>query len=71
MKIIEKDGLKVLQAAKNKKIRAINDVYKEAYTDENGIEFEEHFPYYTDTIYLAKNFNEEDVDKYYVEEDGE
>lgn len=68
MKIINENGFNKLIADEGKMIRDIHDEYKEAYIDSNGIEVPENIPYYTDTIYLAKNFNIDEIDKCYVEE---
>jgi len=68
MKIIETEKMKKLIADEGKQIRSINDVYKEAYIDEEGNEVEEHFPYYTTLIYLPKSIPNEDIEKMYIEE---
>lgn len=61
--------LKKLVADSGKKIRDINDVYVKEYVDEKtGETVPEHIPYYTDTIYLGKQFDEKDLEKLYVEE---
>lgn len=55
-------------ASKGKKLRDVNDVYKEAYVDEEGNEVEEHFPHYTDVIFIPNSLTEEEVKELYVEE---
>lgn len=61
MKVIEENGFKKLIAEDGKKIRSIDDVYG---IDEEG----EHYPYYTDEIYLARNFDITKIEEFYVEE---
>ena len=68
MKIIETEKMKKLIADEGKQIRDVNDVYKEAYIDEQGNEVEEHFPYYTTLIYLPKSISNEEIEKMYIEE---
>lgn len=63
MKVVKKDGLRILTAGKGKHIRAIDDVYKEATETEP-----EYIPYYTDKIYLGVNVDESKIDELYVEE---
>lgn len=69
MKVIERDTLRILEADEGKHIRLISDVYVPEHIDEEtGEVVPEHFPYYSTTIYLAKNFNIEEIDDYYIEE---
>ena len=68
MKIIETEKMKKLEAEEGKKIRSIDDVYKEAYIDEDGNQVEEHFPYYTTLIFLPKSISNEEIQKMYIEE---
>ena len=68
MKIIETEKMKRLEADEGKKIRSVNDVYKEAYIDEEGNQVEEHFPYYTTLIFLPKSISNEEIEKMYIEE---
>ena len=58
-------------AGKGKKLRDKNDEYKEAYTDEEGIEHEEYFPHYTDVVFIPGSLTEEEVKELYVEEEIE
>lgn len=51
MKLINYTNPRILIADEGKKIRSKNDVYKEAYIDENGNKIEEHFPYYSTVIF--------------------
>lgn len=68
MRIIETNLFKKLIADEGKQLRSINDVYKEAYIDENGNEIEEHIPSYSTTIFLPKNLNDNDILNMYIEE---
>lgn len=63
MKIIEENNRRILVADEGKQIRDINDIYMPATEDT-----EEHISYYATTIFLADNFDEEMLDKLYVEE---
>lgn len=56
---------KKIIADEGKHIRSVDDVY---YVDENG---EEHFPYYSTTIYVPDTFTEEQMNELYVEEEIE
>ena len=69
MKLIENGNLKKVIADENKHIRAINDVYKPAYIDEYGNEIEEHYPDYFTEAYVPPKVTEENLAKWYVEED--
>lgn len=55
-------------ADKGKKLRDKNDVYVEAYTDEEGNLVGEHIPHYTDVIFIPNSLTEEEVKELYVEE---
>lgn len=57
---------KMIVADKGKKIRSKEDVYFK--DEETG---EEHFPYYTTTIFVPDSFTEEQMNELYVEEDME
>lgn len=59
---------KMIVAEKGKHIRQINDIYKEAYIDEQGNEVPEHIPYYSTTIFVPDSFTEEQMNELYVEE---
>lgn len=69
MKLINETKPKMIVAEEGKHIRSINDVYKEEYTDEDGVLMEEHYPYYTTTIFVPDTFTEELMNELYVEED--
>lgn len=58
-------------ASKGKKLRDKNDVYKEAYIDEEGNEIPEYLPHYTDVIFIPSSLTEEQVKELYVEEEVE
>ena len=55
---------KILKANNNKQIRDINNVYKPATETE-----EEHKPYYTSIIFLADNFDDNELNELYIEEE--
>lgn len=60
---------KILIADEGKHIRAINDVYEEAHIDEEGNQVPEHFPSYSDIVFVASNTNSlEECKTMYVEE---
>lgn len=63
---------KILIADEGKHIRAINDVYEAAHVDEEGNEIPEHFPYYSDMIFVASDTKSlEECQSMYVEEPKE
>lgn len=68
MRIIETNLFKKLIADEGKQLKSIDDVYKEAYIDEEGNEVEEHIPSYSTTIFLPKNVRNDEIFKIYVEE---
>lgn len=55
---------KMIVADKGKGIRSVDDVY---YVDEET--GEEHFPYYSTTIFVPNEFTEEQMYELYVEEE--
>lgn len=60
---------KMLIAEEGKMLRAINDIYEEAHNDEEGNFIEEHFPYYSDFVFLANGIDTlEKCKELYVEE---
>lgn len=61
---------KMIVAEKEKQIRQIDDLYKEAYIDEKGNKIPEHIPYYSTTVFVPDNFTEEQMNKLYVEEEN-
>lgn len=68
MTIEKKDKFNVIYADKGKHIRVIDDIYKQAYIDENGSKVEEYIPNYFEKAYVPKRVTEENVNDLYVEE---
>ena len=60
---------KMIVADKGKQIRSVNDVYVPQHISEDGKVIEEHFPYYTTTIFVPDDFTEEQMNEIYVEEE--
>ena len=71
MQIILRTTPAMVIADEGKKLRDINDEYKEAYVDEEGNEIPEHFPHYTDVVFIPNSLTEEQVKALYVEEEIE
>lgn len=71
MILIEKEKYNLLQAEKNKRIRAKNDIHKEAYINDDGIEIPEYFPLYSKEAIVPKKINKNNITEFYVEEDDE
>lgn len=70
MQLIDWTKPKMVISDRGKKIRSKNDVYKEAYIDENGNKIEEHFPYYSTLIFPASQIQTlEQAEEIYVEEE--
>lgn len=63
MKLINDTKPKKIIADEGKHIRSVDDVY---FVDENG---NEHFPYYSTTIFVPDSFTVEQMYELYVEED--
>ena len=61
----------MLVADEGKLIRDKNDIYTPAYIDEMGNEIEEHYPYYSTTIFVPDDFTEDQMNELYVEENIE
>lgn len=61
MKLFTYTKPKMIVADEGKQIREKNDVY---YKNEE----EEHFPYYSTTIFVPDSFTEEQMNELYVEE---
>ena len=68
MRIEVEEKFNKLYADEGKHIRAINDVHKSAYTDEDGNYFEEYFPNYFTEAYVPKSVTEDNIESMYVEE---
>ena len=64
MEIRKYGNKKILIADNNKHIRDINDVYTPATETE-----EEHIPYYTSIVFLADNFDDNELNELYIEEE--
>ena len=71
MQVISRGELNMLIADEGKHIKAINDVYTPETKDENGEIVPEHFPEYSQVLFLAKTIDPAKVDEYYVEESVE
>lgn len=71
MQIILHTTPAMIVAEKGKKLRDKNDVYQEAYVDEEGNQIEEHLPHYTDVVFIPNSLTEEEVKELYVEEEIE
>ena len=68
MKLFDYTKPKMIVADEGKHIRSVNDVYTEEHYDNEGNLVEEHFPYYSTTIFVPNDTTEEDVYEIYVEE---
>ena len=68
MQVILRTTPAMVIADEGKKLRDVNDVYKEAYIDEEGNEVPEHFPHYTDVVFIPSSLTEEEIKELYVEE---
>lgn len=68
MKLFTYTKPRMIVADEGKQIRRKDDVYAEAYIDENGNEIYENIPYYATTIFVPETFTEEDMNEIYVEE---
>lgn len=71
MQIILRTTPAMVIADEGKKLRDKNDVYKEAYIDEEGNEIPEHFPHLTDVVFIPSSLTEEEVRELYIEEEME
>lgn len=71
MKFFNYTKPKMIVADEGKHIRDINDVYVAEHTDGEGHLIEEHFPYYSTTIFVPDSFTEAQMYEQYVEEDIE
>lgn len=69
MQIIKRSDLRLLLADEGKHIRAINDVYIPEHEDEEGNIVSEHFPDYSEMIFLGKQVDDTKINELYVEED--
>ena len=71
MKFFNYTKPKMIVADEGKHIRQVDDIYKEAYIDEQGNEVPEHIPYYSTTIFVPDSFTKEQMSELYIEEDME
>ena len=71
MQIILRTTPAMVIADEGKKLRDVNDVYKEAYVDEEGNAIPEYFPHYTDVVFIPNSLTEEQVKALYIEEEIE
>lgn len=71
MQVILRTKPAMVIADAGKKLRARSDVYKEAYVDEDGNEWDEHLPHYSDVVFIPNDMTEEQVKELYVEEEIE
>ena len=69
MKFFDYTKPKMIVADEGKQLRAVNDVYVAAHTDENGNTVEEYIPYYSTTIFVPDAITEKQARELYVEED--
>ena len=69
MKLFDYTQPKMIVADEGKHIRSKNDVYVAEHYDEEGNFVEEHFPYYSDMVFVPDDFTEEKMYELYVEED--
>ena len=69
MKLIDNTKPKKIVADEGKHIRSVDDVYVSEHYDNEGNLIEEHFPYYSTTIFVPDSFTEEQMNELYVEED--
>lgn len=70
MRIIKDENFNKVTAEEGKHIRSINDVYEPEH-EEDGILIPEHYPYYSELLYLPPSMTEEQIFELYVEEDKE
>lgn len=69
MIVIKRSDLRLLLADEGKHIRSIDDVYVPEHEDEEGNIIPEHFPSYSEMIFLGKQVDETKLNEIYVEED--
>lgn len=69
MQIIKRGDLRLLLSDEGKHIRSIDDVYVPEHIDpETGQVVPEHFPHYSQMIFLAKQIKDDEVEDLYIEE---
>ena len=67
MQIIKRGDLKLLLADEGKHIRDINDIYVSEHYDDGEL-IPEHFPTYSEMIFLGVQVDETKINELYVEE---
>lgn len=67
MKIIKDENFNKVTASKGKHIRAVNDEYIPEH-EEDGVLISEHFPYYSELLYLPATLSEDEIREMYIEE---
>ena len=69
MQLIKRGDLRLLLSDEGKHIRSINDVYIPEYIDpETGKVIPEHFPSYSQMIFLGIQVKDDEIPNLYVEE---
>ena len=69
MQLIKRSDLRILIADEGKHIRDVNDIYAPEHRDsETGELIPEHFPSYSEVIFLGIQVKEDEIDDLYVEE---
>lgn len=69
MQLIKRGDLSLLLSDEGKHIRDVNDVYVPEHRDsETGELIPEHFPSYSEVIFLGIQVKEEEINDLYVEE---
>lgn len=69
MELIKRGDLRLLLADEGKHIRAINDVYEPEHVDpKTGEIIPEHFPTYSEMLFLGIQVDETKINELYVEE---
>lgn len=67
MRIVKEKKYKLVMADEGYHIRSINDEYVPEHEEEGQI-IPEHFPYYSDIIYLPVTMKNEEINNLYIEE---
>lgn len=68
MIVIKRSDIRLLLSDEGKHIRSINDVYEAEHEDEDSNIILEHFPNYSEIIFLGKQVDETKLAELYVEE---
>lgn len=67
MKIIQENNLYILVPRDEFLLKAKDDIYQEAYVDENGNEIREHIPYTFKKAYIPKDMFLQEAKEIYEE----